>query len=95
MRDGGVVDQGPPAELTRRVAGEWVIEVGGIAAERMTQIVEQTGCWMRPIASHLLVGGDGVEKALHLIEAERPPFLSRRPADLQDVFLLTTGVGLQ
>ncbi len=95
LREGEVVETGAPRDLVRRVAGETVLEVGGVGPEVIAGICAGTGSWTRPIASRHLLGGGRVEECLPLLEHHRPSFLLRRPADLQDVFLLAAGSELR
>lgn len=94
MDRGRILDRGTPGDLIRRVVGAEVVEVAGVAFERVVDTVGDLGrVEPRGDASAVLTRDPArvVERLRHEIGPGR--YLVR-PADLEDVFLLLTGKGL-
>ncbi len=96
LQQGKVVDQGTPLELIERTVGHEVVEVEGVATEWLKDLAARAGVWSRPFSSgYLLVLPAAQPQALLAqIEQEQPSRLSRRRANLEDVFLKLTGTSL-
>ncbi|MBD2310530.1 ABC transporter ATP-binding protein [Desertifilum sp. FACHB-1129] len=93
MQHGRVVDEGTPTELIERTVGKEVIEVEGVDEQQLQQLASQYQTWYRSFGSGYLLGlPDNAiwEQLTHL----NAPSLSRRPTNLEDVFLRLTGESL-
>jgi lipooligosaccharide transport system ATP-binding protein len=96
LLQGQVIDQGTPDELIQRTVGDEVVELAGVDAAHLQTLVDETPTWHRSF-------GDGYLVALptdrpHLWErlvSLQPQRLTRRRANLEDVFLHLTGKVLQ
>jgi lipooligosaccharide transport system ATP-binding protein len=85
MSHGKAVASGPPAQLVREHAGQEVIEVYG-RPDRLAEVEAEAGAaglrTRRTGTSVAVLGADGTSNGF---EGER------RPANLEDVFVLLTG----
>ncbi|MGI0489247.1 ABC transporter ATP-binding protein [Pantanalinema rosaneae CENA516] len=97
LQQGQVIDQGTPDELIERIVGREVVEITGVVESWLQQLASVAGVWCRPFSSGYLL-------TLPLIEPEplwqqlvevQPTSLTRRRANLEDVFLRLTGRSLQ
>jgi lipooligosaccharide transport system ATP-binding protein len=92
MAEGRVVARGRPAELIRAHAGSETAEVYG-PPERLAEVRERAeagGLTVRPAGPAIAVIGS--ERSAN---GELPPDAVRRPASLEDVFVLLTGEELE
>jgi len=92
MAEGRVVARGRPADLIRTHAGSETAEVYG-PPERLAEIrdrAEAGGLTVRPAGPAIAVIGS--ERSAN---GELPPDAVRRPASLEDVFVLLTGEELE
>ncbi|MEO0540049.1 MAG: ABC transporter ATP-binding protein [Cyanobacteria bacterium P01_A01_bin.105] len=93
MQQGKIIDQGTPNELIDRVIGPAVAEVEGLSGLQIRQIATDFGVWTRSFGTGHLVtlpqdSGDALWQQLAALS---PQQLTRRPANLEDVFLRLTG----
>jgi lipooligosaccharide transport system ATP-binding protein len=96
LQQGQVIDQGTPAELIARTVGREVVEIEGVDEIKLQALIKQAETWYRPFGSGYLV-------ALPIDSAQlweqlgsiQPQRLTRRLANLEDVFLHLTGKVLQ
>jgi lipooligosaccharide transport system ATP-binding protein len=96
LQNGQVIDEGTPDELIERTVGQEIVEVEGIAEETLQTLALQAGTWSRPFGSGYLIALPVVEPD-HLwdqLAASHPYRLTRRQANLEDVFLRLTGSSL-
>jgi lipooligosaccharide transport system ATP-binding protein len=96
LQQGQVIDQGTPAELIARTVGREVVELEGIDQAQLQAVVKRAGTWYRPFGSGYLVALP--IDSTHLWEqlsSMQPQRLTRRLANLEDVFLHLTGKVLQ
>jgi lipooligosaccharide transport system ATP-binding protein len=92
LRDGEIVGEGRPAEVIAREVGTEVAEVEGIATERLAELAQHAGTWTQPFGSAMLVALPAGDEALFQALADlHPARLTRRRANLEDVFLRLTG----
>jgi lipooligosaccharide transport system ATP-binding protein len=85
MSHGSAVAAGPPAELVLEHAGHEVLEVYGPPA-RLAEVESEAGAaGMRTRRTGTSISILGAEGDGHAFEGER------RPANLEDVFVLLTG----
>jgi lipooligosaccharide transport system ATP-binding protein len=92
MAEGRVVARGRPAELIGRHAGSETAEVYG-PPERLAEVrsrAEAGGLTVRPAGPAIAIIGS--ERSAN---GELPPDAVRRPASLEDVFVLLTGEELE
>ncbi|MEL6246550.1 MAG: ABC transporter ATP-binding protein [Cyanobacteria bacterium J06648_16] len=93
MQQGKIIDQGTPMELIDRVIGPEVAEVEGLSPQQIEQIGEDFSVWTRSFGTGHLVTlprGSG-EVVWQQLAALSPRQLTRRQANLEDVFLRLTG----
>jgi len=96
LQQGQVIDQGTPDELIQRTVGDEMVEIAGVDEAILQSLVRQAGTWYRPFGNGYLVALP-TDRA-HLWEqlvAAQPQRLTRRLANLEDVFLHLTGKVLQ
>ena len=93
MQQGKIIDQGTPSELIDRVIGPAVAEVSGLSPVQIAQIAEDFSVWTRMFGTGYLVTLPAQTEAAiwQRLEALSPVTLSRRVANLEDVFLRLTG----
>lgn len=93
LQQGQVIDQGTPAELIERTVGQEVVEIEGIAEETLQTLVTQAGTWCRPFGSGYLLALPltAPEAVWNQLVSANPSRLTRRDANLEDVFLRLTG----
>ena len=97
LQHGAIVDSGKPGELIARIAGVGVVEVVGVDPAILKSSLFETEHWMRDFSDGFLVGArniQGVDKIFEVISSLHPKALTRRSANLNDVFLLLTGEAL-
>jgi len=92
LQKGVIVDQGTPADLIQRIIGAEVAEMEGVAREAIQQLAEAAGVWWRPLGQGFVVSLPAHDGALwHALQGLKSTRLSRRQANLEDVFLRLTG----
>jgi lipooligosaccharide transport system ATP-binding protein len=95
LQQGKVIDEGTPAQLVERTVGHEVVEVEGITAEALEHLLIQYPTWHRPFGNGFLLAlPPDPEPLWDRLTAIRPRRLTRRLADLEDVFLRLTGNSL-
>ncbi|MDX2212888.1 MAG: ABC transporter ATP-binding protein [Oculatellaceae cyanobacterium bins.114] len=93
LQQGQVIDQGTPNELIDRTIGKEMIEVEGMPESELQTLAEGFGTWYRPFGSGYLLALPSQEVDLfwQKLTAANPHHLTRREANLEDVFLRLTG----
>jgi len=96
LQNGQVIDSDTPEALIRKTVGEEVIEVDGLTAEVIATLATEFKVWWRSLGmGHLLVVPPvGGELLWERLSDRHPQRLSRRRANLEDVFLRLTGQSL-
>src|SRR5437762_5607975 len=89
MSHGSAVAAGPPAELVAKHAGREAVEVYGPAARLVEVEAEAAAAGFRTRRTGTSISVLGVDENGHPFEGER------RPANLEDVFVLLTGEELE
>lgn len=96
LQQGQVIDQGTPDELIQRTVGDEMVEIAGVDETILQPLVRQAGTWYRPFGSGYLVALPADRPHLwEQLVAAQPQRLTRRLANLEDVFLHLTGKVLQ
>jgi len=97
LQGGRIIDEGSPRDLIERVIGQEVAEVEGIPGEKLRHLAEQFQVWSRPFGNGYLMTlpQDDPESLWQQIETLNPERLTRRHANLEDVFLRLTGIVLE
>ncbi|NMG08647.1 ABC transporter ATP-binding protein [Brasilonema sp. UFV-L1] len=96
LQDGQVIDQGTPSELIERTVGKEVVEIEGVNEAVLQRFATQADTWWRSFGSgYLLVLPPDDYRLWEQLVAMRPQRLTRRQANLEDVFLRLTGGVLQ
>nr|WP_265266796.1 ABC transporter ATP-binding protein [Spirulina subsalsa] len=96
LQKGQVINSGTPLDLIHSTIGEEVIEVDGMQEEQLQPLLTQFQTWGRLVGVHYLIAvppkrGDELWEYL---SDRHPAGLSRRRANLEDVFLRLTGHSL-
>jgi lipooligosaccharide transport system ATP-binding protein len=93
LQQGQVIDQGTPAELIDRTIGKDIIEVEGIAEADLQALASGFNTWYRSFGSGYLVSMPlaDIDLFWQKLNAANPQELTRREANLEDVFLRLTG----
>ncbi|MFN8392153.1 MAG: ABC transporter ATP-binding protein [Bdellovibrionota bacterium] len=93
IREGRQIDHGSPSALINRIVGETVLEVEGIPEAALKALTARFDIWYRPLGSGavLPLRKDIEPQIWAAVDAEAPKRLTKRKADLQDVFLSLTG----
>ncbi|MDZ8051394.1 MAG: ABC transporter ATP-binding protein [Aulosira sp. ZfuCHP01] len=96
LQQGQVIDRGSPIELIERIVGQEIVEIEGIAESILQQLAISTGVWYRPFGSSYLVTlpANNPNLLWEQLVATQPTSLTRRRANLEDVFLRLTGTSL-
>lgn len=96
LQQGQVIDQGTPQELIERTVGREVAEIEGVSEAEIQAIAMRQGSWVRPFGSGYLLALPAVDPhtVWMQLDALNPSRLTRRQANLEDVFLRLTGGGL-
>lgn len=96
LQQGQVIDQGTPGELIKRTVGHEVVEMAGVEEAHLQALVRQSGTWYRPFGNGYLIALPSDPSLLwENLVAVQPDRLTRRLANLEDVFLHLTGKVLQ
>ena len=97
LQNGKAIDTGTPAELIDRTVGREVAEIEGVAESILQQLAEQAKTWYRPFGSGYLIGlpVENPQLLWEQLAANAPVSLTRRRANLEDVFLRLTGTSLE
>lgn len=97
LQQGRVIDQGTPPELIERTVGQEAVEIEGVPEVQLQALATEAGTWCRPFGSGYLLALplDHPEPLWHRLAAAHPARLTRRQANLEDVFLRLTGSLLQ
>jgi len=93
LQQGQVIDQGTPIELIDRTVGKDVVEIEGVEESAVQSLANQAQTWIRAFGSGYLLALPPMDSHLlweHLA-ALNPTRLTRRRANLEDVFLRLTG----
>ncbi|MGA1601157.1 MAG: ABC transporter ATP-binding protein [Prochlorothrix sp.] len=96
MQQGRVMDEGKPDVLIQRTIGREVAEVEGLEEAQVAAIGQRFQVWWRRFGHGYVVAlpeETGTE-VWHTLEATQAPRLTRRLANLEDVFLRLTGTDL-
>lgn len=96
LQQGQVIDEGTPAELIERTVGCEVVEIEGVSEAILQQLTTQAGVWGRPFGNGYLLAlpSENSQPLWDQLVATQPIRLSRRRANLEDVFLRLTGTSL-
>jgi len=97
LQQGKVIDQGTPTELIERTIGREVVEVEGVSEQTLQQLATEAGTWYRPFASGYIIvlPPENPQQLWEQLAAIKSGRLSRRRANLEDVFLRLTGTFLE
>jgi len=96
LQQGQVIDQGTPLELIDRTIGKEVVEIEGVDEARLQALATQFNSWCRPFGSGYLLALPPAPTPLwDDLVATEPQRLTRRHANLEDVFLRLTGKVLE
>ncbi|MGB0561499.1 MAG: ABC transporter ATP-binding protein [Spirulinaceae cyanobacterium] len=93
LQQGQVIDSGTPEELITKTVGEEVIEVDGLDAQAIEPLAAEFKTWWRSLGMGQLIALPTSDRELlwERLSALQPQRLSRRSANLEDVFLRLTG----
>ncbi len=92
LQKGVIVDQGAPADLIRRIIGQDVAEIEGVEMPAIQALAEPAGVWWRRLGQGFVVSLPAQDSGLwQQLQAMNSTRLSRRQANLEDVFLRLTG----
>lgn len=97
LQEGKVIDCGTPAELIERIVGQEVVEILGVAPEILQQLATEFHTWFRPFGSSYIVTlpPNNPQLLWEQLVNTQPISISRRRANLEDVFLQLTGTLLK
>jgi lipooligosaccharide transport system ATP-binding protein len=95
LQKGKVINEGPPDQLILDIVGHEVVEIEGVSVETMEFFLDHADIWCRPFGNGFLLALPAQPEATwNLLTAMRPRRLTRRLANLEDVFLRLTGKSL-
>ncbi len=95
LKAGRIVGEGDPHTVIAREVGREVAEVEGIESPVLAALAAQAGTWTHAFGTGLLVVlPEDPEPLWQQLAALAPSRLTRRRANLEDVFLRLTGGGL-
>ncbi|MEB3355449.1 MAG: ABC transporter ATP-binding protein [Synechococcales bacterium] len=93
LQQGKMIDQGTPPELIERTVGTEVVELEGVAEDQLQQVAATYQTWCRSFGNGyvLSLSGDRAPQIWDALVALQPEQITRRSANLEDVFLRLTG----
>jgi lipooligosaccharide transport system ATP-binding protein len=93
LQQGKIIDRGTPTELIQRIVGQEVVEIEGIAELTLQKLAQQYQTWYCSFGSSYLIvlPSDNLHPLWEKLSVMTSLRLSRRPANLEDVFLRLTG----
>lgn len=96
LQKGRSVDEGTPLEIIDRIVGKEVFEIEGVEVSIAQSFGERYCAWWRPFSDGYLLGVKTEHSEELWSELQKFPeiYPVRRPGNLEDVFLLLTGQGL-
>lgn len=96
MQQGKIVDEGTPDELIERTVGREVVEIEGIDEQVLNQLATDYNTWFRPFGNSYLLAfpSELPQNFWEKLTTYQPTRLTRRQANLEDVFLRLTGTSL-
>jgi lipooligosaccharide transport system ATP-binding protein len=95
LQKGKVIDEGTPDQLVYRTIGKEVVELEGVESETLQALIASTSVWCRPFGNGFLLALPPQPEPLwNQLMAIAPRRLTRRQANLEDVFLKLTGTSL-
>lgn len=96
LQQGEVIDQGTPNELIERIVGREVVEIEGVAEAWLQELAIQSKTWYRTFGTgYLIFLPIDDDQLWQQLVAAQPASLTRRRANLEDVFLRLTGAALK
>jgi lipooligosaccharide transport system ATP-binding protein len=96
LLQGQVIDQGTPEELIDRTVGDEVVEIAGVNEFQLQDLIRQADTWYRSFGDGYVVALPDKRSLLwEQLGSLQPQRLTRRRANLEDVFLHLTGKVLQ
>jgi lipooligosaccharide transport system ATP-binding protein len=97
LQQGQVIDQGTPEALIDRIIGQEVVEISGVAETTLQQLAIAAEVWCCPFGNSYLLTlpTHQPEQLWQQLAQLQPTRLTRRRANLEDVFLHLTGRSLQ
>jgi lipooligosaccharide transport system ATP-binding protein len=96
LQSGRIIDEGTPLELIHRIVGHEVVEIEGVPHDQLEAIASCASVWGRSFGSDYLMALPEHDSNVlwDQIVATQPEKLTRRRANLEDVFLRLTGSAL-
>ncbi|AFZ12485.1 Phosphonate-transporting ATPase [Crinalium epipsammum PCC 9333] len=93
LQEGQVINEGTPQELILQIIGKEVVEIEGVNEAIIQQLAKETNSWYRAFGNNYLLTLplDNPNLVWEKIVATQPTNLTRRRANLEDVFLRLTG----
>lgn len=97
LQQGQLIDQGSPDTMIQRIVGQEMAEIVGITETWLQQLAAQTGLWYRTFGNGYLLTlpENDSHRVWEALVAAQPVSLTRRRANLEDVFLRLTGAALE
>lgn len=96
IQQGKIVNQGTPLELIERTVGQEVVEVEGLSSQQLNFLTTTYQIWSRPFGGNDLLEfpTEQAQEFWQQLTQFQPISLTRRQANLEDVFLRLTGSAL-
>lgn len=96
LQQGQAIDSGTPIELIDRIVGQEIVEIAGVEESTLQQLAQSAGVWYRPFGNSYLITlpTNNPNYLWEQLTASEPTSLTRRRANLEDVFLRLTGTSL-
>ncbi|NMC63541.1 MAG: ABC transporter ATP-binding protein [SAR324 cluster bacterium] len=96
IQNGSIIDEGAPSDVILRHAGEDALELEGLEESKLKELLPEGGVYRHMFDGGFLVSrpGGSVQELWRLFHDLDLPTLKRRRSNLEDVFLLMTGRGL-
>lgn len=96
LQQGQIIDQGSPDQLIERIVGQDVVEITGVTEAWLQELAAQFKLWYRSFGNGYLLAlpAEGVQHLWEQLVNAQPLSLTRRRANLEDVFLRLTGAAL-
>ncbi|MFN6535920.1 MAG: ABC transporter ATP-binding protein [Nostoc sp. EkiNYC01] len=97
LQQGKIIKTGSPQQIIQSEIGKEIVEIEGISQATLQQLAKQYQTWYHPFGKSYLLSlpAENSQVLWQQLSATNPLRLTRRPGNLEDVFLRITGKSLE